>query len=153
MTVEEFGPLGLEELDEGETTDFLTSQGYGVLGLPDAVPYMLPMSFGYDGSDLYFTYVVGDDSRKTELTADGTRARFLVFDAASAFQWTSVVVTGEVRRLAADEWDDFEGVMENAWRPDIFTDTEVDVDVEVYRLHADEQVGYRHAGLPPGFRE
>ena len=50
MTVDILQAYGLEQMDEGEIADFLTNRGGGVLGLPTAgAPYLIPMSFGFDG--------------------------------------------------------------------------------------------------------
>ena len=151
MTVDELTSAGLQPMDDGEMRDFLASRGVGVLGLStDSVPYLFPMSFGYDGEDcLYFTYVVGDSSRKQRLTEAADRATLLAYNAASPFQWQSVAVTGTIARLPDDQWDDFAGVMDNAWRPEIFENA--DADVRVYQFTIEEREGYKHTGLPPGF--
>lgn len=50
--------------DDGEIEQFLASRGVGVLGLPaEEDPYLVPMSFGFDGGRrLHFTYLTGSTS-------------------------------------------------------------------------------------------
>jgi len=154
MTVEQLQKSGLERMDDAAICEFVSSQDAGVLGLQDeGVPYLLPMSFGYDGGEtLYFTYVLGEDSRKERLTERTERATFLVYNTTSAFQWESVLLTGAIERLPEVSWGDFEAVMQNAWRPDVFERAESG-EAKVYQFHIEDQQGYRHTGLPPGFVE
>jgi nitroimidazol reductase NimA-like FMN-containing flavoprotein (pyridoxamine 5'-phosphate oxidase superfamily) len=153
MTIETLIASGVEAMDREEIRQFLSNQGFGVLGLTaEEVPYMLPMSFGYDGEDrLYFTYVIDEDSEKERLTAEADRAAFLVYDAPAAFQWQSVALTGTINHLPPDRWDEFQAVRANAWQPDIFKDAEAEATVRVYQFHIEDQEGYKHTGLPAGF--
>ncbi|WP_340100808.1 pyridoxamine 5'-phosphate oxidase family protein [Salinibaculum salinum] len=155
MTIERLMTAGVETMDDEEIHQFLTNQGFGVLGLnAEAVPYLLPMSFGYDGEDhLYFTYVVDEDSQKERLTADADRAAFLVYNAPATFQWQSVALTGTIETLPPERWDEFEAVKSNAWRPDVFLEAEGDATVRVYQFHVEEREGYKHTGLPEGFEQ
>jgi nitroimidazol reductase NimA-like FMN-containing flavoprotein (pyridoxamine 5'-phosphate oxidase superfamily) len=150
MTVETLTDAGLEQMDTAEIDAFLSNQGFGVLGLGRGpVPYLLPMSYGYGEGALYFTFVVNGESRKEKLAETADEAGFLVYNATTPFQWQSVTLTGAIERLPADRWDDFAGVMDNAWRPDIFDNAETS-DARVYQFTVDEQAGYKHTGLPPG---
>jgi hypothetical protein len=153
MSVDTLSGLGMVHMDEGEIRDFLLSQGTGVLGLPAADgPYMVPMSFGYDGgTELYFTYVLGTDSSKKRLSDEAGVARFLVYNARSPFTWQSVVLTGTIERVPEAESEAARAAMENAWHPDIFERAELDPGVELYRFSVQERVGLKHTGLPPGF--
>ena len=151
MTVEHLEAAGMERMDADEIDAFLSNRGSGVLGLSDgAVPYLLPMSFGYGDGALYFTFLVDDVSHKGQLADAADSAAFLTYDVASPFQWQSVTVTGRIERVVAEEWHQFAGVMDNAWRPDIFENADA-ADVRVYRLSIDGQSGFKHMGLPPGF--
>jgi nitroimidazol reductase NimA-like FMN-containing flavoprotein (pyridoxamine 5'-phosphate oxidase superfamily) len=152
MTLDELGEYGMETMDDEEIQGFLSAQGTGVLGLPtDGAPYLLPLSFGFDGeSTLYFTYLLGAESRKEELTARADAATFLVYDAPSAFNWESVVLTGTISAVPEERR---EPVTESAWRPDLFRRAVEAGEVEVYRFDVDEQVGIRHTGLPPAFED
>ncbi|MFD1587700.1 pyridoxamine 5'-phosphate oxidase family protein [Halorientalis brevis] len=154
MSLDELREYGMEWMDDGEIKNFLSSQGVGVLGLQaEEGPYLLPLSYGYDGeSRLYFTYVIGSSSRKQSLTAETETARFLVYKAESMFSWESVLLKGSIEAVPMDQLDDHEAAMENAWRPDLFVSGETSGGVEVYQFEIDEQVGIKHTGLPPGFR-
>ena len=150
MTVEE---IQLTEMDDDAIRAFLANRKMGVLGLPtDDIPYLLPMSFGYDdGETLYFTFVGGPDSRKRGLVEGTDRARFLAFAAESPFSWESVLLSGTVESIPEDEWGDIVPVLEAAWRPDVIEAAMETEEVTVYRFSADEWTGYKHTGLPPGF--
>ena len=150
MTVEE---IQLTEMDDDAIRAFLTNRKMGVLGLPtDGVPYLLPMSFGYDDAEtLYFTFVGGPDSRKRGLIEATDRAVFLTYAAESPFSWESVLLSGTVDAVPDDEWDDIVPVLAAAWRPDVIEAAMETEDVTVYRFAVEEWTGYKHTGLPPGF--
>jgi nitroimidazol reductase NimA-like FMN-containing flavoprotein (pyridoxamine 5'-phosphate oxidase superfamily) len=150
MTVEE---IQLTEMDDGSIRQFLANQKMGVVGLPTGeIPYLLPMSFGFDDeSTLYFTFVGGPGSRKRDLIERADRAQFLAYAAESPFNWESVLVTGTVDAVPESEWDDIRPVLETAWRPDIIEAAMETEEVAVYRFEAEEWTGYKHTGLPPGF--
>lgn len=153
MTVDELGEVGIERMTDREIREFLTSQGVGVLGLPaEDGPYLIPMSFGFDGdAALYFTFLVGANSRKADLADRAEVARFLVYDAKSAFTWQSVALTGEIGEVPPAEFEAVAGTMHNAWRPALFEDVELTRGVEIYRFAVTDRVGFKHNGLPPGF--
>ncbi len=155
MTIETLIQTGMETMDDEDIRQFLNNQGFGVLGLnAEETPYILPMSFGYDGEDrLYFTYVVDGDSEKERLTTASDKASFLVYKAPAAFQWQSVVLTGTIQHLPPDRWDEFQAVKSNAWRPDVLVDAEADATVRVYQFHIEHREGYKHTGLPEGFEQ
>lgn len=154
MSLEELREYGMEWMDDAGIRSFLSSQGVGVLGLQaDEGPYLLPLSFGFDGeSSLYFTYVLGSSSRKESLTDQTETARFLVYKAESMFNWESVLLKGTIEEIPMDELDDHEAAMENAWCPDLFISAETSGGVKVYQFRIEDQVGIKHTGLPPGFR-
>ncbi|WP_302080955.1 pyridoxamine 5'-phosphate oxidase family protein [Salinibaculum rarum] len=155
MTIDTLTERGVEPMDDEEISQFLTSQGFGVLGLDaGTVPYILPMSFGYDGDErLYFTYVVDEDSQKERLSAEVDKAAFLVYEATAPFQWESVTLTGTIEYLTPDRWDEFQAVKSNTWRPEALQEAEADATVRVYEYHIESREGYKHAGLPEGFKE
>jgi len=150
MTVEE---IQLTEMDDDAIRAFLANQKMGVMGLPtDSVPYLLPMSYGFDDeSTLYFTFVGGPDSRKRGLIEATDRARFLSYTAQSPFNWESVLVTGTVEPVPESEWDDIMAALESAWRPEVIEAAMETEEVTVYRFSVEEWTGYKHTGLPPGF--
>jgi nitroimidazol reductase NimA-like FMN-containing flavoprotein (pyridoxamine 5'-phosphate oxidase superfamily) len=152
MTTEELERIGVERMDDEAIEGFLSSRSIGVLGLPHGdVPYLLPLSFAYDGErSLYFTYLVGPESRKQELSERADRAVFLVYDASSKFMWQSVQVTGTLTEVPATEWEDLEDVLADTWRPAIFEPTEYAGGIAVYRFDVTEWAGFKQTGLPPG---
>jgi len=155
MSIRELREIGLEEMADSEIAAFLGSQGVGVLGLPaEGAPYLVPMSFGYDGGDnLYFTFILGERSRKEELSEAAESSRFLVYNAKSLFTWQSVLLSGTVEPVPEEEWEAVEDTMENAWHPDLLDSADLSRGVRVFRFHIDERVGIKHTGLPPGFEE
>lgn len=139
-------------MDETAIGQFLSNQRVGVLGLPtDGTPYLVPLSFGFDGdSTLYFTYV-GADGRKERLSTRAESASFLAYSADTLFNWESVLLTGRVERVPDNETDGVAEILETAWRPDLFERAGVEVKTELYRFVIDDQGGIKHTGLPPAF--
>jgi nitroimidazol reductase NimA-like FMN-containing flavoprotein (pyridoxamine 5'-phosphate oxidase superfamily) len=155
MTVDALAAYGLEPMEEDEIRDFLTSQGFGVLSLPTGdAPYTIPLSFGYDGdSRLYFSFFVGGQSRKAELSREADAASFLVFSPDSVFFWESVLLTGNVGPLPDDEVDEHTDAMDNAWHLELFADADTAGRLELYQFEIEEQIGFKSMGLPPGMEE
>ncbi|WP_254272900.1 pyridoxamine 5'-phosphate oxidase family protein [Haloarcula marina] len=153
MTLDELREFGLTRMDDGEMRDFLRNQRTGVVGIPtEGAPYLLPMSFGYDGDKrLYFTFVGGPESRKRELVEQTDTVRFLTYAAQSMFNWESLVLTGRVRRVPEAEWDDIADVLGTAWRPEVFQAAVDTGEIAVYEFTVRDWTGIKHAGLPPGF--
>lgn len=155
MTIDELRDIGLAELTDDEISGFLSSQRVGVLALPgdagDQPPYVLPISYGYDGENrLYLTYVLGASSQKATLTESTDVARFLVFTVDSLYSWESVLLTGRLEPVPEDRWDDLESVLADAWRPALFASAVDEQQVRVYEFRIDERSGVKHQGLPPG---
>lgn len=155
MTVDVLREYGLEEMDDSEVRDFLTNEGSGVLGLPTAgAPYLIPISFGFDGgSQLYFSFFVGGESRKVRLAERAESASFLVYSADSIFFWESVLMEGGLSRLPRDEWDEHRDALENAWHLDLFEKAETAGELQIYAFEIEEQVGLKSMGLPPGLKQ
>lgn len=154
MTVDELAVYDVVPMSDEEIRGFLSSHSVGVLGLPTTdAPSLRPMSFWFDGgSSLYLLYVLGEDSRKAELTARSDVARFLVYSAETAFTWRSVLLTGTVDELRwGDEERGVREAVEAAWRPDVLKRVVERDAVGLYRFRIDEQVGLKSMGLPPGF--
>lgn len=139
-------------MNHEEIKNFLTNEGMGVLGLPDEeAPYMIPMSFGYDGeSQLYFSFFLGENSRKRDLSARTEIARFLVFSADSPFFWESVMLTGTLAELSEEEWRDHEAALDNAWHLDLFEQADSPSQIKLYEFTIQDQMGLKYTGLPPG---
>ena len=144
---------GLEHMADEEIRNFLSNQRMGVLGLPATeAPYILPISFGYDGeSALYFTFVGGPDSRKRTLIDAAETVRFLTYSAQSVFSWESLLLTGTVSRVPESEWDELADVLQGVWRPEVFEAAMESEEVVVYRFDVGDWTGIKHTGLPPGF--
>lgn len=153
MTVERLKEYGLSEMTDEEIQHFLSNKGYGVLGFPDdPAPYLIPMSFGYEGgSSLYFTFFVSEQSRKRDLADRSSNASFLVFSPDSTFFWESVVLTGTISRLSDAGVADHEAALENAWRLDIFEQPDSPGSLVPYEFAIENQRGFKHTGLPPAF--
>ncbi|ELZ24495.1 flavin-nucleotide-binding protein-like protein [Haloterrigena salina JCM 13891] len=151
MSIDELREYGLVKMDENEIEGFLSSQKTGVLGLPaEDGPYLLPISYGYDGHDrLYFTYLLGSNSRKQTLSEATDTARFLVYKVDTPYNWQSVLLTGHLAALPETEWDTLDEISRTAWRPAVFESATLSGDVKVYELQIDEQTGIKHEGLPP----
>lgn len=150
MTLEELTEYGMARMDEAAIDGFLSSHSIGVLGLPaEDAPYLLPLSYSYDGESLYFLYVVGAESRKADLSDRAEAARFLVYSAETVFNWRSVLLSGTIEEVPVGEWDPLLDEMEMAWRPELFeTASEMEV-TRLYRFRIEERSGIKHTGLPP----
>ena len=155
MTLDELDGYDVVRMTDEEIDGYLASQHVGVLGLPTGdAPSLRPMSFGYDGaSRLYFLYVVGGESRKTELSDRTETARFLVYSAETAFNWRSVLLTGRLDEVPDAERDVAQEALADAWRPDVLERAMAAESTALYRFEIDERSGVKHLGLPPGFEE
>ncbi|MFB6102273.1 MAG: pyridoxamine 5'-phosphate oxidase family protein [Haloplanus sp.] len=155
MTTDEFDYGNASRMDDDEIRGFLSSQHVGVLGLDAGdAPSLRPMSFWFDGeAALYFLYVLGDDSRKEALTRRTDTARFLVYRAETPFNWRSVLLTGTIREVPADELEAVSEAMDLGRRPDAIATAAESERTGLYRLRIDEQTGIEHLGLPPEFEE
>ncbi|MFC5279476.1 pyridoxamine 5'-phosphate oxidase family protein [Halorubrum rubrum] len=149
MSTDEFLESSAATMDDDRIRAFLTEQGVGTLALPDEdAPYLVPMSFGYDGeSALYFAFLLfGPESRKETLSDDAAGARFLVYDARSPHEWRSVSLRGRIAPIEEGEWTDLREAMENAWHPDLFSSAEPMRGVRGYRFRIDDWTGIRQGG-------
>lgn len=155
MTSEELKRYGLEEMTREEMELFLASRSVGVLGLEDTqaeAPYLIPLSYAFDGdSSLYFTYVLGAESRKEQLTEQVSRGRFVVYRADTPFNWQSVSLYGTFESVPPSQWNDLADVLETAWRPEIFTTAMPSRSIKIYEFTIEDWQGFKHSGLSPGF--
>lgn len=156
MVLEGLEAYGLERMTDDDIAAFLATQRVGTLGLPtEGAPYMVPLSFGYDPEDdadaLYFTYLLGSQSRKLDLTRRAETAGFLVYSVESMFNWRSVSLTGTLQEVPQAQWGSLEDVLSSAWRPELFQSAGLGGEITVYRFDIDERVGIRHTGLAEGF--
>lgn len=155
MTVEDLTEYGVEQLDAAAVHEFLATQRVGVLGLPtEDLPYMIPLSYGYDGEEyIYFTYIVGDSSQKTILTEEKTRASFLVYDAPSETNWTSVALEGTLSSVPAEDLDTVADAVDDAWSPIALEAAKAEEDTRVYRFWIQHERGISHGDMPPDPQE
>lgn len=153
MTVDQLAEFGIESMTAEECKECLESRSIGVLGLPaDEGPYVLPFSYAFDGdSALYFTYLVGENSRKVQLSQAADRATFLVYSAETQFHWRSVIAHGSLVEIDQSEWETVTSLMEGRWRPEHFEAFDSEAALSIYELTIDELSGRRHTGLPGGF--
>lgn len=155
MTLAELEAYGMREMDDDSIENCLSAQQTGVLGLPDEqAPYLLPLSYAFDGEDrLYFTYILGDSSRKGELTTRADMARFLVYEHETSFRWQSVLLTGRLERVPEDEWPEIQHLLDDAWRPNTLETAATSGGIEVYEFTVEDRSGVEQDGLAPDFRE
>jgi hypothetical protein len=144
MSIDAIAESTADPMSDEEIAALLESEGVGTLGLPgEDLPYLLPISFGYDGdATLYFVFLLfGSESRKETLANDAKRGRFLVYRARSLYDWQSVSLTGRIELVEEGEWDELRAAMENAWHPNIFSAAHPTRGVEGYRFEIEEWTG------------
>ncbi|WP_311172050.1 pyridoxamine 5'-phosphate oxidase family protein [Halobellus ordinarius] len=134
-----------KQMTESEIDQFLEERGYGVLSMvADGVPYGIPLSFGYDGSErLYFVFVGYSEQWKKMTFADESETvSLLALDVESASGWRSAIVTGSFDRITAEEWEQArELIAENAFKPDLLVDVDRQDNPQVWVLEAEEKSG------------
>jgi nitroimidazol reductase NimA-like FMN-containing flavoprotein (pyridoxamine 5'-phosphate oxidase superfamily) len=150
MTIDELEAYGTERMDDDGIDQLLANQTTGVLALPaEGAPSMRPLSFHFDGdSALHFVYVVGEESRKSELSDWADTARFLVYSMETPFNWRSVLLSGAIDRVPEGESEAVGDAMETT-RPDLFERALAVENTELYRFDVEERTGVKHLGLPP----
>ncbi len=153
MTIDELEAYGMERMDSEEIEQFLSIQSMGVLGLPTSdEPYLVPLSYGFDGgSRLYFFYLVGEESRKAELSERSESASFLVYSAETAFHWRSVVLSGTLRELSADESEAVTDAQMPTWRPNLIEAAGETERTRFWEFSIEDATGIRHDAQPPGY--
>jgi hypothetical protein len=90
-------------MTEREVSERLREETTGVLALADeGRAYALPVGFAWDEADGRLLFRLGDDgrARKIGVAATTTEATFLLYDAPSATESWSVVVTGPIGELS-----------------------------------------------------
>jgi len=133
-------------MDSTDIDDLLVSQGYGILSLcREGEPYSIPVSFGYDGEDVYLGLLAeGQDSTKLEFIRDGATVRLLVTDIRGRFEWQSVAVTGPANELdpEGDGWERCIDVLDdNAWFMRAFEQSDAIDSIQGWKLQVDELRG------------
>ncbi|AEM59116.1 pyridoxamine 5'-phosphate oxidase [Haloarcula hispanica N601] len=153
MTIDELTDFGLHKMTDEEVEGFLSSQSMGTLGLPtDVEPYLIPMTYGYNGGGRLYFYFIGDNgSRKMELANQAESAAFLVYSAETAFNWESVGLIGTIQKLPEDRRGELDETTTPTWRPELFETASDSLETQIYEFQIEEWTGVRHTGLPPGF--
>lgn len=134
-------PLTDEEIDR-----FLEEAGTGVLSLADGSDtYAVPMSFGYDGKNLYFQFVYTDGSRKLSFFETTGTATFTTYSTDEPAR--SVVVRGTLQ-VVPDEEEIVASIaiIENAATPTLnvtTSETLEEVSFDYYQLAPSEISGRR----------
>ncbi|MFB6083521.1 MAG: pyridoxamine 5'-phosphate oxidase family protein [Halorientalis sp.] len=146
MTMDTTGQWMGTPMDPRDVDDLLEAKGYGVLSLAsDDEPYSLPISFGYDGSDVYFVFLEDSpEGRKFEFVEEGGIGRLLVTDIGGRFDWQSIAVEGPIHRAPTDSegWDRLiETMDDNAWFSSDFQRADSLSDLHGFRLEPDEVRG------------
>ncbi|UTF55563.1 pyridoxamine 5'-phosphate oxidase family protein [Natronosalvus rutilus] len=147
MTVDELDTYGIERMDDEAIERFLSIRNVGILGLSTpGAPYLLPMSFGYDGgASLYFSFLVEGQSRKAELADRSDVCSFLVYNAETMFHWRSVFLEGTIRRLSEEESSDLSATQLPAWQPELIQTASEQGETGFYEFEIDERTGISHA--------
>lgn len=152
MTVEALEALGMERMTDDEVESYLSGHSQGVLGLAtEEAPYLLPMSYGYDGGEsVYFFFIQNDESQKADLAAAVEIASFLVYSVETMFSWRSVQLSGTLHQLSDERRSDLTEAQMPGWRPELFEQASEIEGTGIYEFSIEEWTGYKHTGLPPG---
>lgn len=144
----------MEDLDRRDCDSVLYQQGWGMLAMTDgSSPYVLPMSFGYDGEACYVQMTTS--GRKNDILSENPQASLAVmaFDPESGAS-QSVLVEGSIAVVPeADAADGLTALAENAeFGRDlsVWGEPVQDVDLEVYRLDVETVTGHRFAPTEDG---
>ena len=150
MSFDEFKEYGMHRMDDDDIKQTLSNQSVGVLGLQTkSAPCLRPLSYWFDGDDrLYFVYVLGRDSQKVALSDRGNIARFLVYRIDTTFNWRSVLLTGRVERVSADEREAIEEQMDISWRPELFERGTGPENTRLYQFQIDDKAGIKQLQRP-----
>lgn len=137
--------LAGQPMEDAEIDRLLAESGVGVLSMcSDGVPYGIPLSFGYDRPDrIYFLFVGRSDELQKETYAEQAEVvSFLVYDIRSIATWRSVIATGTLEPIGADEWATArETMVDNAFRGDLFSGVDPSADPNAWVLEIDAKTG------------
>jgi nitroimidazol reductase NimA-like FMN-containing flavoprotein (pyridoxamine 5'-phosphate oxidase superfamily) len=141
----EFQSLLGSEMDDDDIDDVLTETGVGVLSMSaDGVPYGVPLSFGYDGTDtLYFLFLdASTELRKETFAEESDVASLTTFDVDPDGAWRSVIVSGPLDRITIDDWDTArEAMADNAYRSNLLSEHELQENPNVWALAIQDRSG------------
>jgi len=136
----------MEEMEGGAVDSVLYREGYGMLAMNDDVPYVVPMSFGYDGTACYVQMTT--TGHKNDLLERHSRSTLAVVSRLPGSGVSeSVLVSGAFERVTGDAVAEGLGALAaNAeFGPDLamWGDPVEDVDLGVYRLALESVSGRR----------
>ena len=148
MTDDPYGHWMGTPMDESDIDDMLLAHDWGTLALAtDDVPYSIPMTYGFDGDDVYFGFI--DDKPRNEkfsYLGEGKPARLLVMDIEAKFDWRTVAVSGPIRSLShgSSHWETMLDVLgENTWFASDYDRVRVVEKIHGWRMVPETKVG-RH---------
>lgn len=132
-------------MPESAVVDLLKEQGVGTLSMAtEGSSYGIPISFGYDESDTLYFLLVGhsEEGKKVTYAERTEEASFLVYDVASKTEWRSVIATGPLSRITPTDWERARTALaDNAYRPDLLTEVDVQEDPRVWELDIESKSG------------
>jgi nitroimidazol reductase NimA-like FMN-containing flavoprotein (pyridoxamine 5'-phosphate oxidase superfamily) len=143
MSMETYGQWMGTPMDDRDIDDLLVLTGWGIITMAaDDEPYSIPISFGYDGEDVYFTFIRDSPTNtKFEFVSDGKTARLLVTKIGGRFDWQSIAVTGTLRSVDRDS-DDWETLVDtlddNAWFSSDFERADSVDELQGWRIEIDQ---------------
>lgn len=150
MTEGEYEKLQGIRMDRAEIDEFLTDHGVGLLSLArDGEAYAVPISFGYDGEDLLYFFLLrfGESSRKIDFADATDTATFAVYEVETPDRWKSVLASGEVGTVPGERYDEMEEVMfDNAWSARLFPYGEPITEIVRAELRVESVTGQKGAG-------
>lgn len=137
----------MEVMDPGACERVLYREGFGMLALTDGdVPYIVPMSFGYDGADCFVQMTTS--GRKNAVISTNPRASLAVLSVDPETGVSeSVLVEGTIG--VADDEHVADGLAALAGNAEFGTDLSVwgepvqEVDLDLYRLEVEQLSGHR----------
>ncbi|WP_435181099.1 pyridoxamine 5'-phosphate oxidase family protein [Halorussus sp. AFM4] len=138
-----------EPMDEAAVDAFLHERGVGVLSLADGGDaYGCPVSFGYDGEQLYFVLLrFGEDSEKLDFAAATETATFAAYDFEDEHRWRSVLVRGPIEPVPEDRTEAVdEALFDNAQFASLYPQGEPMTERTRYRLVPEEVTGQQGQG-------
>ena len=143
MTTDDRSERGIE-MTTAAVDRYLADSGHGTLSLAvDDEPYGVPMSFGYDGDQLYLTGLTfGVESRKASMIEANRTVCLTSYEIESTHDWASVVVEGTLKSVPDEEIEHVDDVMdETAWVPGLNPPPDPITSVDRYVLSIDRATG------------
>lgn len=114
MTSDDVETLYGVAMTDDEVDGLLYDEGVGLLSLAsEDVAYAVPISFGYDGEDALYFFLIqfGDHSRKVEFAETTEEATFVVYTVDSSTRWRSVMARGPIDEVTDEEREHMEAAM------------------------------------------